>query len=274
MDKGSATVIDNERCLTRDVKRQSVQTGGDSGTELESLGVATKTGALWLWHPPRTAGGLAMASPNRFLVRTIVEWRGADENYDPISWKQRLEICIGLLRALHYLHTGAKFVLIHRDVSSKNILLDNQWTSKLCNFGFCKRGPLSLLRGIVSIEVESDITYTFACLDPKVVITSRVSDKSDVCSFGVVLFEVMCRRRVFDAELEMDRRILYHWACKCIENGQIYSIIDPYLKGKIAQPCLKKFLEIAYGCVQFEVNKRPTMGEVEATLNGEYKSAR
>ncbi|KAE8732772.1 CC-NBS-LRR class disease resistance protein, putative isoform 1 [Hibiscus syriacus] len=86
--------------------------------------------------------------------------------------------------------------------------------------------------------------------------------------------QIMCRRRVFDAELEMDRRILYHWACKCIENGQIYSIIDPYLKGKIAQPCLKKFLEIAYGCVQFEVNKRPTMGEVEATLNGEYKSAR
>ncbi|KAE8722307.1 CC-NBS-LRR class disease resistance protein, putative isoform 1 [Hibiscus syriacus] len=188
------------------------------------------------------------------------------QNYDPIPWKRRLEICIGVARALHYLHTGAKFILIHRDVSSKNILLDDQWTSKLCNFGFCKRGPLSLSRGTVSIEVESDITYTFACLAPEVARTSRVSTKSDVFSFGVVLFEVLCRRRVFDAKLQMEQRFLYTWARKCIENGTIYSIIDPYLKGKISPQCLKKFLEIAYSCVQYEENKRPTMGEVEATL--------
>ncbi|KAK8588602.1 hypothetical protein V6N12_023029 [Hibiscus sabdariffa] len=188
------------------------------------------------------------------------------ENYDPIPWERRLEICIGVARALHYLHTGAKCVLIHRDVSSKNILLDDQWTSKLCNFGFCKRGPLSISRGTVSVEVEPDVNYTFACLAPEVAMTCRVSDKCDVFSFGVVLFEVVCRRRVFDAELEMDQQLLYPWARKCIENGTVYSIIDPYLKGKIARECLKKFLEIAYSCVHYEVNKRPTMGEVELTL--------
>ncbi|TYI55962.1 hypothetical protein E1A91_D11G176800v1 [Gossypium mustelinum] len=175
------------------------------------------------------------------------------ENHDPIPWKRRLEICISVARALHYLHTGAKFVLIHRDVSSKNILLDDQWTSKLCNFSFCKRGPHSMSRDPISIEIESDIAYTSASIAPEVAITGRVSHKTDVFSFGVVLFE-------------MDQRFLYRWACKCIENGTIYSIIDPYLKGKIAPQCLKKFLEIAYSCVQFEENKRPTMGEVEVTL--------
>ncbi|PPD67802.1 receptor-like protein kinase FERONIA [Gossypium hirsutum] len=188
------------------------------------------------------------------------------ENHDPIPWKRRLEICISVARALHYLHTGAKFVLIHRDVSSKNILLDDQWTSKLCNFSFCKRGPHSMSRDPISIEIESDIAYTSASIAPEVAITGRVSHKTDVFSFGVVLFEVLCCRRIFDAELEMDQRFLYRWACKCIENGTIYSIIDPYLKGKIAPQCLKKFLEIAYSCVQFEENKRPTMGEVEVTL--------
>ncbi|KAE8732773.1 CC-NBS-LRR class disease resistance protein, putative isoform 1 [Hibiscus syriacus] len=158
------------------------------------------------------------------------------ENYDPIPWKRRLDICIGVARALHCLHTGANF---------------------------CKRGPLSISSDSVSAEVDSDI---IAYLAPEVAITSRVSKKSDVFSFGVVLFEVLCWRRVFDAELRMDQQFLYTWARKCIQNGTIYSIIDPYLKAKIASQCLKKFLEIAYSCVQFEVSKRPTMGEVEATL--------
>ncbi|MBA0741804.1 hypothetical protein Gogos_014926 [Gossypium gossypioides] len=169
------------------------------------------------------------------------------ENHDPIPWKRRLEICIS-------------------DDSSKNILLDDQWTSKLCNFSFCKRGPHSMSRDPISIEIESDIAYTSAFIAPEVAITGRVSHKTDVFSFGVVLFEVLCCRRIFDAELEMDQRFLYRWARKCIENGTIYSIIDPYLKGKIAPQCLKKFLEIAYSCVQFEENRRPTMGEVEVTL--------
>ncbi|WRX20266.1 Serine-threonine/tyrosine-protein kinase [Theobroma cacao] len=82
---------------------------------------------------------------------------------DPLPWKRRLEICIGVARALHYLHTGARFVVIHRDVtsSSRNILLDGQWTAKLYNFGFSKRGPHSLSNDLVSIEIDSDIAYTF-----------------------------------------------------------------------------------------------------------------
>ncbi|KAK9004097.1 hypothetical protein V6N11_001908 [Hibiscus sabdariffa] len=145
---------------------------------------------------------------------------------------------IGVARALHYLQTRAKCVLIHRN-SAISV-------------------SLSISRGTVSVEVEPDVNYTFACLAPE--------DKCDVFSFGVVLFEVVCRRRVFDAELGMDQQLLYHLARKCIKNGAVYSIIDPYLKGKIAWECLKKFLEIAYSCVQYEVNKRPTMGEVELTL--------
>ncbi|XWS47488.1 hypothetical protein CRYUN_Cryun14cG0156600 [Craigia yunnanensis] len=118
----------------------------------------------------------------------------------------------------------------------------------------------------ISIEIDSDIAYTFACMAPEGVIANRLSHKADVYSFGVVLFEVLCCRRIFDAKLEEDQRFLGRWACKCIENGSIYNIIDPYLKGRIAPECFKKFLEIAYSCVQFELNKRPAMGEVEVTL--------
>ncbi|XVF81732.1 hypothetical protein PTKIN_Ptkin15bG0179500 [Pterospermum kingtungense] len=189
-----------------------------------------------------------------------------NKSYDPLPWKQRLEICIGVARALHYLHTGARFGVIHRDVSSKNILLDDQWRSKLHNFGFARRGPHSMSNDPISVEIETDIAYTFACMAPEGMITYRLSDKSDVYSFGVVLFEVLCCRRVYDAELEEEQRSLVRWACTCIENETIYDIIDPYLKGNVAPECFKKFLDIAYSCVRFEPDKRPTMGEVEMTL--------
>ncbi|OMP13107.1 putative Serine/threonine-protein kinase PBS1 [Corchorus olitorius] len=54
--------------------------------------------------------------------------------------------------------------------------------------------------------------------------------------------------------------------CKCIENGTIYNIIDPHLKGRIAPDCFKQFVEIAFGCLRVRGNERPSMGEVETTL--------
>ncbi|XVF81717.1 hypothetical protein PTKIN_Ptkin15bG0178000 [Pterospermum kingtungense] len=76
-----------------------------------------------------------------------------NKNYDPLPWKRRLEICIGVARALHYLHIGARFAVIHRDVSSKNILLDSQWRSELHNFGFARRGHHSMSNDPISFYV-------------------------------------------------------------------------------------------------------------------------
>ncbi|OMP05218.1 hypothetical protein COLO4_08984 [Corchorus olitorius] len=106
----------------------------------------------------------------------------------------------------------------------------------------------------------------YLCVAPEVLRTNRISDKTDVYSFGLVLFEVLCCRRIFEPKLDEDQRCLDGWARKCYENGTMYNIIDPYLKGRIAPDCFKKFVEIAYDCISLEVNKRPTMGEVEIVL--------
>ncbi|XVF81752.1 hypothetical protein PTKIN_Ptkin15bG0181500 [Pterospermum kingtungense] len=192
---------------------------------------------------------------------------------DPLPWKQRLEICIGAARGLHYLHTGAKRAVIHRDIKTKNILLDDQLVSKLSDFGLSKIGPYSMSSAPLRIElpsldeeVSTRMVGTFGYLAPEFLRANFVTDKSDVYSFGVVLFEVLCGRKVIKFDVEEDERYIISWVTKCTRNGVIYQTIDPYLKGKIAPSSLKKFLEISLCCIKPRGYERPTQGEVEATL--------
>ncbi|TYH63786.1 hypothetical protein ES332_D07G218500v1 [Gossypium tomentosum] len=200
-------------------------------------------------------------------------------HHDPLPWKQRLEICIGVACGLHYLHTGAKRAVIHRDIKTKNILLDDQMVSKIADFAWSKIGPFSLSNAPIRIELppldEIDLETgqlgllgTLGYMAPELFKdTTLVTEKSDVYSFGVVLLEVLCGRKVlkFDAGDHNHRHII-SWVNEHLKNGRIYQMTGPYLEGKIAPSCLQKFLDIALSCVHVEEHKRPALGEVEVTL--------
>ncbi|XP_050287929.1 receptor-like protein kinase FERONIA [Quercus robur] len=185
-------------------------------------------------------------------------------DHDPLPWKQRLAICIGVARGLHYLQTGLKHTIIHRDVNMNNILLDEKLEAKLGDFGFSKMGPPSLSKAL--IRIESRIVGTIGYMAPEYALFGDLTDKSDVFSFGLVLFELLCGRSTFDRNLEKGRRDLFSWASKCKQEGTISEIIDPYLMGKIAPLCFKIYFGIASSCVRMEGKDRPAMGEVEVGL--------
>ncbi|XP_073058873.1 putative receptor-like protein kinase At5g39000 isoform X2 [Primulina eburnea] len=177
-----------------------------------------------------------------------------------LTWKQRLNICIGAGRGLDYLHTGNG--VIHRDVKASNILLDEKFTPKVADFGLVKHENLSNLQSHVSTKVKG----TFGYLDPAYIRTGKLTRKSDTYAFGVVLLEVLCGRPALDTGVSEAEQILSQWAREKIREGEVELIVDSNLIKEISPNSLKSYVEIAERCLDEEPKKRPTMTQVVLQL--------
>ncbi|KAK1418516.1 hypothetical protein QVD17_27661 [Tagetes erecta] len=178
-----------------------------------------------------------------------------------LSWCQRLKICIGAARGLDYLHTGTgvEFGIIHRDVKSSNILLDESWAAKVSDFGLSKISPKNQPSTYVSTLVKG----TFGYIDPNYFATGKLTRKSDVYAFGVILLEVLCRKRAVDNSLEWG---IATWAQDSIKEGRLKDIVDSDIRGEISLKCLKQFARIIEKCLDNHPNHRPTMSDVVPSL--------
>ncbi|MFS7909271.1 putative protein kinase RLK-Pelle-SD-2b family [Helianthus anomalus] len=130
------------------------------------------------------------------IIINTYEVNGSLDKYlssTTLTWMQRLQICVDVASALNYIHYGYEFSVIHRNIKSSKILLDEKWKAKLSGFELSKQNTKARKHRLVLAEISGTIGY----VDPTYEKTGFVSHKSDVYSFGVLLFEVLCGRRAF-----------------------------------------------------------------------------
>ncbi|XVF15485.1 hypothetical protein REPUB_Repub09cG0157700 [Reevesia pubescens] len=173
-----------------------------------------------------------------------------------LSWRQRLEICIGAAKGLHYLHTGSDGGIIHRDVKSTNILLDEQYVAKVADFGLSKSGLLD------PDEFSTGVKGSFGYLDPEYFRCFQFTEKSDVYSFGVVLLEVLCARPAIMNSHTKEEINLAEWGLFWLKKEELEKIIDPSVAGQINPNSLRKFGEIVEKCLKPTGANRPTMLDI------------
>uniref|UniRef100_A0A0D9VLR7 non-specific serine/threonine protein kinase n=1 Tax=Leersia perrieri TaxID=77586 RepID=A0A0D9VLR7_9ORYZ len=174
-----------------------------------------------------------------------------------LDWEARLRIALGAAQGLAYLHHDCNPRIIHRDVKSKNILLDKDYEAHLADFGIAK--SLCTSKTHTSTYVMGTIGY----IDPEYARTSRLNEKSDVYSYGIVLLELLTGKRPVDNECNLHHLIL----SKAADNT-VMEMVDP----DIADTCkdlgeVKKVFQLALLCSKRQPSDRPTMHEVVRVLD-------
>ncbi|KAI3457013.1 hypothetical protein Pfo_013676 [Paulownia fortunei] len=177
------------------------------------------------------------------------------EKLEPLNWELRIQIALDVARGLEYLHDGAVPPVIHRDIKSSNILLDQSMRARVADFGLSREEMVS--------KQASNIQGTFGYLDPEYISTRSFTKKSDVYSYGVLLFELIAGRNPLQGLME------YVELAAMNTEGKVgwEEIGDPRLEGKFDVEELNEVAALAHKCVNRFPRRRPSMRDIVQVLS-------
>ncbi|GAU21234.1 hypothetical protein TSUD_11520 [Trifolium subterraneum] len=184
-----------------------------------------------------------------------------DEENNP-TWKTRLRIAAETAGALSYLHSAASIPIIHRDVKSTNILLDENYTAKVSDFGASRLVPLD------QTEIATMVQGTLGYLDPEYMQTHQLTEKSDVYSFGVVLAELLTGDKPLSFNRPEESISLSMHFLSCLKQDKIFEAIQVGILSDDNKKDIKEVAILAARCLRLRGDERPSMKEVAMELDG------
>ncbi|KAF8709931.1 hypothetical protein HU200_029650 [Digitaria exilis] len=218
--------------------------------------------------------GYCIAGARRVLVYEFVpnktlEFHLHGKGQPVMEWSTRLRIALGAAKGLAYLHEDCHPRIIHRDIKSANILLDNNFEAMVADFGLAK------LTSDNNTHVSTRVMGTFGYLAPEYASSGKLTEKSDVFSYGVMLLELLTGRRPVDTGTATSflEDSLVDWArpalSRALADGDYDDVADPRLQGNYDPVEMARLVASAAAALRHSAKKRPKMSQIVRALEGD-----
>ncbi|KAI0516659.1 hypothetical protein KFK09_009336 [Dendrobium nobile] len=214
--------------------------------------------------------GYCIAGSQRLLVYDFVpnktlEFHLHGKNQPTMNWPTRMKIALGSAKGLAYLHEDCHPRIIHRDIKAANILLDDKFEAMVADFGLAK------LTSDNYTHVSTRVMGTFGYLAPEYASSGKLTEKSDVFSFGVMLLELITGKKPVDSDAMEDS--LVDWArplfAETLAEENYDELADPRLEGNFSKLEMTRMVACAAASVRHSAKRRPKMSQIARALEGD-----
>ncbi|GMJ07682.1 hypothetical protein HRI_004437400 [Hibiscus trionum] len=202
-----------------------------------------------------------------FVPNKTLEFHLHENGLPVILWESRLKIAIGSAKGIAYLHEDCSPTIIHRDIKAANILLDPRFEAKVSDFGLAK---IFFDASPSVTHISTRVMGTFGYLAPEYALTGKLTDKSDVYSYGVMLLELITGRRpIIELESSVNQSLV-DWArpllTRALEDNDFDTLVDPRLNGVYNNSEMATMVSCAAACIRQSAWLRPRMIQVVRAL--------
>ncbi|KAG0498810.1 hypothetical protein HPP92_003501 [Vanilla planifolia] len=214
--------------------------------------------------------GYCTEGDQRLLVYEFMPMGSLEDHlFDPapdkpqLEWNTRIKIALGAAQGLAYLHDVANPPVIYRDMKAANVLLDNEFNPKLSDFGLAKIGPVG-----DNTHVSTRVMGTYGYCAPDYAMSGKLTLKSDIYSFGVLLLELITGRKAFDNSKAAGEQNLVTWAWSFLHDRRRFKkLADPSLQGRYPAKAFHQLVVITSMCLQEQPHFRPIIADVVVAIN-------
>lgn len=213
--------------------------------------------------------GFCAEGPHRLLVYEYMARGSLDkwifknsENSFLLNWETRHNIAIGTAKGLAYLHEECEVRIIHCDIKPQNVLLDDNFTAKVSDFGLAK------LMSREQSHVFTTMRGTRGYLAPEWITNYAISEKSDVFSYGMLLLEIIGGRKNYDQWEGAEKAHFPSYVFRMMDEGKLREVVDPKIDVDEKDERVEAALKVGLWCIQDDVSLRPSMAKVAQMLEG------